>query len=256
MNGDTVGMGSGASCRPSTSRSPTTTAATSSSGPTATCTSGWVTAGRAATRWQRSEHRRAAGQDPAHRPHAARRGQAVRDPAREPLRRRAGRRPRDLGVRAAQPLAVHVRPSQRRPVDRRRGPEPVGGDRPAARSIGRRGRRQPRLGPDGGHPQLRGRHQPRRRGPAHLRVRPRPGLLGERRRRVHGHGSPRADRRLPVHRLLQRDHPGGPGPGRGADRAAGVRGPGRQPGRVRRGQRAQRLRDVARRHHLPHRPAA
>ena len=45
-----------------------------------------------------------------------------------------GRGPaRDLGLRAAQSLAILVRPRDRRPVHRRRGPEPVGGDRLPAR---------------------------------------------------------------------------------------------------------------------------
>ena len=65
---------------------------------------------------------------------------AVRDPAGQPVRRRhAGARARDLGLRPAQPLALLVRPRDRRPGDRRRRPGAEGGDRlrpPAARTPG------------------------------------------------------------------------------------------------------------------------
>ena len=50
----------------------------------------------------------------------------------------AGREARDLGLRPAQPLALQLRPVDRRPVDRRRRPGPVGGGR---RRPGRRWRR-------------------------------------------------------------------------------------------------------------------
>ena len=49
----------------------------------------------------------------------------LHDPGRQPVRRLGRRRcpRRDLVDRAAQPVAVHVRPGHRRPVDRRRRPE-------------------------------------------------------------------------------------------------------------------------------------
>ena len=62
--------------------------------------------------------------------------------------RRATRSPTASGapeiwlLRRAQPVAVHVRPRQRRPLDRRRRPGRVGGDRPPPRR--RRRRRRPR----------------------------------------------------------------------------------------------------------------
>ena len=52
----------------------------------------------------------------------------LRDPARQPVPRDRGRQARDLADRAAQPVALQLRPRDRRPVDRRRRP-------------GRRGRR-------------------------------------------------------------------------------------------------------------------
>ena len=51
------------------------------------------------------------------------------DPGQQPVRRQAGPR-RDLGARPAQPVALLVRPGDRRPLDRRRRPGPVRGDRP------------------------------------------------------------------------------------------------------------------------------
>ena len=50
-------------------------------------------------------------------------------PARQPLRR-PGRPRRDLAARPAQPVALLVRPRDRRPLDRRRRPGPLRGDRP------------------------------------------------------------------------------------------------------------------------------
>jgi hypothetical protein len=120
----------GARCSPSSSPSPTTTAATSRSAPTGCSTSAWATAAAPATRWTaRPGHLDAARLAAAHRP-AGRR--AVRDPRRQPLRRRPGRRRRDLRLRAAQPLAVLLRPRHRPAVDRRRRPGRArGGQRPA-----------------------------------------------------------------------------------------------------------------------------
>ena len=55
--------------------------------------------------------------DPAH---AGHRRPSLCDPARQSLRRRRQRRARGLAVRAAQPVAVLLRPVHPRPVDRRR----------------------------------------------------------------------------------------------------------------------------------------
>jgi glucose/arabinose dehydrogenase len=57
------------------------------------------------------------------------RRRAVRDPAGQPVRERPEREGRDLGVRAAQPVAVLLRRGHGRPADRRRRPERLGGDR-------------------------------------------------------------------------------------------------------------------------------
>ena len=102
---------------------------------------------------QRPDARHAARQDPAHRPDADR-GRAVHDPGRQPVRRRAGGAARDLDVRAAQPVALLVRPRDRRPVDRRRRPERVRGDRlqPAGQGAGA----ELRLEPSGGLPRVPG----------------------------------------------------------------------------------------------------
>ena len=85
---------------------PTTTAGWCCSAPTATSTSGWATVAGAG--------------DP------ERNGP---EPARQPARQAAAPRHRDRGrlrgrrLRAAQPLALLVRPQDRRPLDRRRRPE-------------------------------------------------------------------------------------------------------------------------------------
>ena len=73
-----------------------------------------------------------------------------RVPADNPFVGRAGRTTGDLGLRLAQPVAVLVRPSDRRPMDRGRRPECVGGGGPPAISL--RGRRELRLEPDGRGP--------------------------------------------------------------------------------------------------------
>ncbi len=56
---------------------------------------------------------------------------AREDPARQPARRAPGEpvRQRGLGLRPAQPVALLVRPRERRPDDRRRRPGPPRGDR-------------------------------------------------------------------------------------------------------------------------------
>ena len=75
-------------------------------------------------------------------------------PASEPVRRRS-RPQRDLAARPAQPVAVLVRPGDRRPVDRRRRPGRVRGDRPGAPTPRpARARLQLGLARDGGPPLL------------------------------------------------------------------------------------------------------
>ena len=54
------------------------------------------------------------------------RGKPYTIPADNPFVGKEGAQARDLGVRPAQPLAVHLRPRDRRPVDRRRRPERSG----------------------------------------------------------------------------------------------------------------------------------
>ena len=125
----------------SSSRTRTTTAASCSSAPTATCTSAWATAARAATRTRNGQNLgRAARQDPAHRRRPPHRLAAVRDPAGQPVRQHAGRAGRDLRVRPAQPVAVLVRPADRRPVHRRRRPERLRGGRRRCRRAARAAR--------------------------------------------------------------------------------------------------------------------
>ena len=135
-----VGVARGRCCS-STSPTPTTTAATSSSGPTATCTSGSATAAAAATRRATA---RTLGTllgkmlriDP--RPSGGR--SRTRVPPDNPFVGDAGARPEIWAYGLAQPVAVLLRPGDRRPVDRRRRAERVGGGRPAAR---RRARQAP-----------------------------------------------------------------------------------------------------------------
>ena len=57
------------------------------------------------------------------------RQRAVHDSARQPVRGPGGQARRDLDVRAAQPVALLVRPREPRPLDRRRGSGPLRGDR-------------------------------------------------------------------------------------------------------------------------------
>ena len=159
-------------CSRSTSPTRTTTAAISRSVPTACSTSASATAGRAAIpSGGRSDLDHAARQAPAHRPDAVRRP-AVHDPRRQPVRRRRrARAARDLVDRAAQPVAVHVRPGHRRPVDRRRRPERGRGDR-------RRRRRPAGIAPAGRQlrvERLRG-QRPLQRRPVRRRAPRRPGV--------------------------------------------------------------------------------
>ena len=133
----------------------------------------------------RPEHQHDAGQDPPHRRERAptRPSTASRRPTRSSP---AGPAPaadrqlrRDLGLRPAQPVALQLRPPDRRPLHRRRRPGRVGGDRLPAR--GRRGRPQLRVGRAGGRPARRG-AGPERQLP---RERPRRLLRGVPQRRLH-----------------------------------------------------------------------
>ena len=108
----------------------------------------------------------AARQDPADRPAPARRAplhRAAGQSVRRPRRRAAG----DLRVRAAQPLAVLVRPRERRAHDRRRRRERLRGGQPHAVQAG--------LGRELRLARVRGRHEPARR----HRARPRPAGAGQ-----------------------------------------------------------------------------
>ena len=85
---------------------------------------------------KRPGSRHPAGQDPANRPASGRLSRPAAQPVRRP-RRGAARDPR---LRASQPLAVLVRPGNRRALDRRRRPERTGGDRLPGRGRARVGR--------------------------------------------------------------------------------------------------------------------
>ena len=98
-------------------------------------------------------------------------GLALRHPQGQPVRGPGRLAPRDLGSRPAQPVALLVRPRDRRSLDRRRRPERVGGGRPrqarrsaASTSAGtatRAGTTSPRHAPGRGQAtHARGRVQP------------------------------------------------------------------------------------------------
>ena len=125
------------SCSRSTSPSRTTTAARSSSGRTGCSTSPRATAARAATRRAMASgstrcSARSSGSTSTRTPDD---GRAYRDPRRQPVPGRRRRQARDLAHRPAQPVADALRRRDRRPVDRRRRPGRLGGDR---RGAGRR----------------------------------------------------------------------------------------------------------------------
>ena len=84
-------------------------------------------------------------------------GRGLLGAALEPVRRPLRRARRDLRLRAAQPVALLVRPPQRRPLDRRRRPERGRGDR--LRAL--RPRQELRLAPVRGPPPLRRPASPR-----------------------------------------------------------------------------------------------
>ena len=99
---------------PPLASSRTTTAASSSSAPTATSTSAPATAAAPATRARTPRTTAACSASCCGSTRPGRRA-ALRDPARQPIRRRGGPR-RDLRHRAAQPVALLVRPRDRRVV--------------------------------------------------------------------------------------------------------------------------------------------
>ena len=92
---------------------------------------------------QRPEPRHVARQDPAHRPARARAAARTRSRPTTRSSARSGAQAGDLRLRAAQPVALLVRPPHRRPDDRRRRPERGRGDR--LRAQGPRQGRQLRL---------------------------------------------------------------------------------------------------------------
>ena len=124
-------------------------------------------------------------------------------PAPTPSRRQPVRQ-RGLGVRAAQPVALLLRPRQRRPRDRRRRPGPSRGDRLRARRRRARARRELRLALLRGHDPHDRRTPTLRRAPRRCATRPSP--AGDQDRpgdRFHAH-----DRRLLLdHGRLRRARP-------------------------------------------------
>ena len=140
---------SAASCSGSASRSRTTTAACSRSGPTATCT--WASA-------------TAAGGDPGNR--AQNLKSLLGKMLRIDINGRTAARPYRIpssnpyvgkvgydqiwALRPPQPVAVLVRSPDRRPVDRRCRPGPLGGDRPVPGGRRRRSGQELRLAGHGG----------------------------------------------------------------------------------------------------------
>ena len=151
---------------------------------------------------------------------------ALLQPHDQPVRR-PGRAGRDLVVRSAQPVALLVRPCDRRHLDRRCRPGPLRGDRPRQADDDRhaqRARRELRLARDGRQPLLPPelRLQPVRQGPADLRVLARErSMLGRRRLRLPRHEVARTRRALHLRRLL-----------RGADPLALAHRDDRVPGRT------------------------
>ena len=177
-----------AGCSSCASRTRTTTAASSRSVPTARSTSGRATAAQAATP-------RTAPRTPVHAPRQA-------DLASTSTGRRGAA---DRRARAAQPVALLVRPAHGRPLDRRRRPERLGGDRlPAAPAA------RPRITTAGTCTRGGRRSSPSSARPAHWCTRSRSTRTG--RRAMLGHGRLRLPRRavacaaraLLLRRLLQR----------------------------------------------------
>ena len=110
-----------------------------------------------------------------------------RNPSSNPYVGKPGRE-RDLAARPAQPVALLVRPLERQPVDRRRGPEHVRGGRPGGpHELRARQGRQLGLAGHGGQPLL----------PAGDRLQP------DRQEAAAGRVQPRAERPVFGHRRLR-----------------------------------------------------
>ena len=204
-------------------------------------------------RWRvgrRSPGERSEPRHVARRPAAPRRDQWVplRHPARQPLRGDGGAR-RGLGHRPAQPLALQLRPRDRRPLHRRRGAESLGGDRLPARRHARR--HQLRLELHGGLPHLqlhrRLRHADAHR--SHRGVRPRRRQCRDRRLRLPRRPLPQPRGSLLLRRLRhgQNLEPRGDRHERRRPRVGADDGPQHQ--RLRRGRGRRALRRRPRRHH-------
>ena len=129
-------------CSRRTSPSPTTTAGCCCSAPTSCSTSASATVAAGATSTARAATRSRSARCSARscastRAPTARRPYSV--PSDNPFVRPRGRARRDLQLRPAQPVAVLVRPHDRRPDDRRRRPGRGRGDRLRAQGQGPRG---------------------------------------------------------------------------------------------------------------------
>ena len=212
--------------RSTTGSSRTTTAASSSSGPTATCTPASGTAASGGDPDGNGQNRDVLlGKILRIDPRASGLAGYTSPPSNPFFGPAIGRR-RGLGLRAAQPVALRLRPSHRRPRDRRRRPEPARGGRLPAGGIRRRG--QLRLEPVRGQRALQ-----RSDRPAAVRLRAAGSLLRPRRRRTAR--SPAATwsaiatragagRPLPVRRRLRRGRAlGRGGPGARVQRRGGGR---------------------------------
>ena len=172
-----------------------------SSAPTTCSTSGSATAAPAATRrtTRAGPRRRSSARSCAS--IRRRRRRAVHDPGRQPVRRPGRRASRDLDVRAAQPVALLVRPRDRRRLDRRRRPERVGGDR--LHDARRRARQQLGLGRARRRTRVRRRRAGRTRATRSSRLSHDDGNCSvDRRLRLPRPSDPRAARRVRVRRLL------------------------------------------------------
>ena len=202
---DRADAGSARRCCATTTRSPTTTAASSRSGPDKMLYIGTGDGGGANDQHGERGNAQNLGSllgkllriDPRRSG-----GRAYRVPPSNPFVGRSGARPRDLLLRAAQPVALLLRPPDRRPHDRRRRPERRRGGR--LRDEGRGARGELRLAAVGGHaaelPRARaGRGRARHRALARRRQ-----LLDHRRPRRPRRGRPGAVGPLRLRRPLRR----------------------------------------------------
>ena len=123
-------------------------------------------------------------------------------PPDNPFAQPAGSQAGDLLVRAAQPMAIQLRPKDGRPLDRRRRPEHPRGDRPHREGAGTR--RELRLVGVRGDGPLQRRSERPERGAADLRIQPRRRLLDHRRLRRPRSIPAGALRPLRLRRLLRR----------------------------------------------------